>query len=279
MALPNAVGYGGWMSQESAPRVFSNRWANSIGAENQGPYIDRCECISYVSTRPQKQTRFHGELQDTSAPGWLRLLELIEEAASDGREVFTPLAELTTEQRRQIVTLPPSIARLTAVKHLNLYRSNLVRIPPEIGAMKGLEEFTPYTSYRLHWFPYEITRCPKLVRSTMSTRAVYGNFKYRPPFPQLHTTPPTSGKLDLEDLDPSAWGATAIHTCSVCNQPLAAEDLRQVWISLHVSGHDVMPLLVNACSRSCIDALPQPPDDYFQTPHTGGPSVHQTSAD
>lgn len=34
-----------------------------------------------------------------------------------------------------------------------LYRSNLVRIPPEIGAMTSLEEFTPYTSYRLHWFP------------------------------------------------------------------------------------------------------------------------------
>ena len=30
-----------------------------------------------------------------------------------------------------------------------LYRSNLVRIPPEIGMMTSLEEFDPYTSYRL----------------------------------------------------------------------------------------------------------------------------------
>lgn len=254
--------------------MFSNRWADSIGPENQGPYIDRCECIA----RPQKQTRFHDELQDTSAPGWLRLLELIDAAAADGREVFKPLAELTPEQRRQVVTLPSSIAKLTAVKHLNLYRSNLVRIPPEIGAMESLEEFTPYTSYRLHWFPYEITRCSKLVRSTMSTRAVYGNFKYRPPFPQLRATSRASEKIDLGDLKPGTWGATAIRTCSVCDRPLAAEDLRQVWISLHVSGHDVMPLLVNACSQNCIDALPQPPDSYVQAPHTGGPDVHQPSA-
>ena len=64
-----------------------------------------------------------------------------------------------------------------------LYGSNLVRIPAEIGAMTSLEEFTPYTSYRLHWFPYELTRCPRLVRSTVSSSALYGNFKYRPPFP------------------------------------------------------------------------------------------------
>ena len=266
------------MNQESAPRVFSNRWANSIGPENQGPYSDRCECIAYVSTRRQEQTRFHDELQDTSAPGWLRLLELIEEAASDEREVFKPLVELNAEQRRQVITLPPSIAKLTAVKHLNLYRSNLVRIPPEIGAMESLEEFTPYTSYRLHWFPYEITRCPRLVRSTMSTRAVYGNFKYRPPFPQLRATPSATETIDLEDLDPGVWGATAIHTCSVCNQPFAAAHLCQVWISLHVSGHDVMPLLVNACSQACIDALPQPPDGYVQTPHSGGATVDQPPA-
>lgn len=172
--------------------MFSNRWADSIGPENQGPYIDRCECVAFDSTRPQKQTRFHDEVQDTSAPGWLRLLELIDQAATDGREVFKPLVELTAEQRRQVITLPPDIAKLKAVKHLNLYRSNLVRIPPEIGAMESLEEFTPYTSYRLHWFPYEITHCPKLTRSTMSTRAVYGNFKHRPPFPQLHGAPPAS---------------------------------------------------------------------------------------
>ncbi|MEU7005651.1 hypothetical protein [Streptomyces sp. NPDC046332] len=88
----------------------------------------------------------HAERQGISAPGWRHLLELIDEAAADGREEFRPLIEISPEERRQIVTLPPSIARLTAVRHLVLYGSNLVRIPPEIGAMTSLEEFTPYTS-------------------------------------------------------------------------------------------------------------------------------------
>lgn len=186
--------------------------------------------------------------------------------------------ELTPEQRRQVITLPPTIAKLASVKHLVLYGSNLVRIPPEIGAMKSLEEFSPYTSYRLHWFPYEITRCPGLRRSTVSTRALYGNYKVRPPFPPLPATAAGLQDSDLENLDPGVWGAAAIRTCSVCDQHIQGVNLRQVWISLWTSGADVLPLLVNACSAACIDALPVPADGYVQTPHTGGPSVSQPPA-
>ena len=28
--------------------------------------------------------------------------------------------------------------------------------------MESLEDIDPYTSYWLHWYPYEITRCPRL---------------------------------------------------------------------------------------------------------------------
>lgn len=45
--------------------------------------------------------------------------------------------------------------------------------------------------------------------------------------------------------------------------------LRQVWISLR-AGADVLPLLVNACSAACVDALPTPADGYVQEPHTDG---------
>ncbi|RAY17274.1 leucine-rich repeat domain-containing protein [Actinomadura craniellae] len=234
--------------------------------------------MEHISTKPQRPTRFHPERQDTTAPGWVRLLELVEEAATDGREVFKPLVELTAEQRRQVVTLPPTIAKLTSVKHLVLYGSNLVRIPPEIGAMKSLEEFTPYTSYRLHWFPYEVTRCPDLRHSTVSTRAIYGNYKRRPPFPSLPAAPTDTQDTDLENLDPGIWGATAIRTCSVCDQRIEGVNLRQVWISLRTSGADVLPLLVNACSTTCIDALPIPAEGYVQTPHTGGPGIDQPPA-
>ncbi|MFB4284189.1 MULTISPECIES: hypothetical protein [unclassified Nonomuraea] len=266
------------MSEELSPQVFSNRWAEAVGPGGQGSPRDLCGCIEQTSTKPQRTTRFHRERQDTTASGWIRLLELIEEAAADGREVFKPLVELTAEQRRQVVTLPPTIAKLTSVKHLVLYGSNLVRIPPEIGAMRSLEEFTPYTSYRLHWFPYEITRCPNLQRSTVSTRALYGNYKRRPPFPLLSAVAAGTQDIGLEDLDPGVWGASAIRTCSVCDQHVEGVNLRQVWISLWTSGADILPLLVNACSTACVEALPVPAEGYVQMPHTGGPRVEQPSA-
>lgn len=231
--------------EEKAPRLYPNRFADA-GV----PARDSCKCLA----RPYRGIRFHSERQDTSAPGWLRLLELIDEAAADGRAEFKPLAEMSAEERRQVITLPPTIAKLTAVERFVLYGSNLVRIPPEIGAMTSLQTFEPYTSYRLHWFPYEITRCTRLVSSTVSTRALYGNFKFRPPFPV------TSDSTD------------EVRGCSVCDGPVTR--LHQVWITLAV-GTDHLPLLVNACSTDCVAALPRPADGYVPVPHTGGPDVVQ----
>ncbi|GAA4944738.1 hypothetical protein GCM10023205_00410 [Yinghuangia aomiensis] len=263
------------MTDNTQPRMFANRWADAAGPGADTAPQDVCNCVrGYRARGPAARVpHFHRELQDSAAPGWLRLLELVDEAAEDGREEFKPLVDLTVEQRRQIVTLPASIAKLTAVKHLVLYRSNLVRIPPEIGAMRSLEEFTPYTSYRLHWFPYEITRCPALRRSTVSTRALYGNYKTRPPFPTLPA--PGDAATGLPGTDPAIRGATEIRSCSVCDGPVDGTALRQVWISLRTSGADVLPLLVNACSAACVDALPTPTDGYVQEPHTGGPDVVQ----
>lgn len=254
------------------PMVFPNRFADATPPDTGGPSRDRCMCVGYsVETRPDTVS-FHPEQQDISAPGWLRLLELIEEAAEDGRELFKPFVEMTSAQRREVVTLPPSIAKLAAVKHLVLYGTNLVRIPPEIGAMSGLEVFEPYTSHRLHWYPYELTRCTKLRDSTVSTRVLYGNFKHRPPFPALQPVT-TVAEAAFDALDPGIWGADHVRTCSVCDRHIGQE-FHQVWISYGV-GTDVLPFLVNACSSACIDALPQPAGDHVQTVHTGGPSVAQ----
>lgn len=197
------------------------------------------------------------------------MLALIDEAAADGREVFKPLVEMSPEERRQVITLPPSIAKLTAVKHLVLYGSNLVRLPAEIGALTSLEEFEPYTSHRLHWFPYELTRCKNLRDSTVSTRSIFGNSKYRPPFPVLRQGPLPSG-----DLDPGLWGADAINSCSVCNSPFAERGIRQVWLSARVAT-DVLPLLVNACSDACVGALPQGAEHHIRVPHSGGRDIVQ----
>ncbi|MEU6883098.1 leucine-rich repeat domain-containing protein [Streptomyces sp. NPDC046712] len=267
------------MTNEREPRLYVNRWGDTSDPApgRHGSYRDICSCFDQSRPHPRARVGFHAEGQDTSAPGWQHLLELIDEAAADGREEFRPLVDLSPEERRQIITLPPSIAKLTAVKHLVLYGSNLVRIPPEIGGMTSLEEFTPYTSYRLHWFPYEITRCRKLTRSTVSTRALFGNYKMRPPFPKLQPSPDSVTNLDLGSLVPRRWGTTAIHSCSVCGRPLEQSGLHQVWISLHVAT-DVLPLLVSSCSAACVAALPGGARDYIPAPHRGG-RIDQPASD
>ncbi|MEV0899526.1 hypothetical protein [Actinoplanes sp. NPDC049802] len=138
--------------------------------------------------------------------------------------------------------------------------------------MSSLEVFEPYTSHRLHWYPFELTRCTQLRDSTVSTRALYGNFKHRPPFPALR--PVTSiAEASFDALDPGIWGTEAVRTCSVCDQRIG-QQFHQAWIS-HRVGTDVLPMLVNACSSTCLDALPEPARDHVQTAHTGGPKIMQ----
>jgi uncharacterized protein (TIGR02996 family) len=236
-----------------------------LGVDPPGRPFCGCLQASY-DNGPCSELEFHCEPQDTECDAWKRLLELIEAAATDGRAEFAPLRSLKAHERAQIVTLPPTIAKLKEVRHLLLYGSDLVRIPPEIGEMSGLEKFTPYTSYRLHWFPYEITRCKNLRNSTVSTRALYGNYKYRPPFPQLRPSAVAG----------SYPGGTAevVRNCSVCNLPYRDEGMHRVWISLGVAT-DVLPLLVNACSAECVGRLPRPPERYVRGPHRGGLEVQQ----
>jgi hypothetical protein len=228
-----------------------------IFPDDQGRHV-LDEAIRQGRQPPWRAMALHLEAQDTSLPGWRALLRLIEDAANDRREIFSPKRELGAELWRQVITLPPSMARLKHVKKLDLYGSNLLRIPPEIGAMESLEEFHPYTSYGLHWFPYEITRCRRLRSSTVSTRALYGNYKYRPPFPSLEPA--------IAELVPER--------CSVCDGPVDPSRVEQVWVSLGVAT-DVLPLLVNACSGFCVAKLPQPPDGYVHGSHKGGLSVQQ----
>lgn len=220
-----------------------------------------CKCFKAHYSRKQiAKVELHTEQQDVECDAWKRLLELVELASEDKREEFAPRREMEPDDWWQIITLPTTIAKLKSVKHLMLYGSNLVRIPPEIGEMTNLEKFTPYTSYRLHWFPYEITRCQKLKDSTVSTRTLYGNHKFRPPFPQLPVG------VGVEAGSPTK--------CSVCDALISDSNLHQVWISLRVAT-DVLPLLVNACSKACVDKLPRPPENYVQEPHMGGLNIQQ----
>lgn len=213
------------------------------------------------------ELRIHTEPQNTDAEAWRHLLDLIDEAAADRRKAFRPRRKAFRPREsmlalgfwHEIVTLPPTIAKLTAVRELDLYGSHLIAIPPQIGEMSALTTFDPYTSHRLHWYPYEITRCAKLRDSRVSTRFLYGNFKNRLPFPRLPATLPAGS------LPPS---------CSVCRGAFGSRGPIQRWISLWVAT-DVLPLLVHACSEACVNALPAPADGYVDHPHQGGPDLAQ----
>ncbi|MEM6804204.1 MAG: leucine-rich repeat domain-containing protein [Bacteroidota bacterium] len=207
-----------------------------------------------------KLFNIENDVQDRSSDAWKKLCEYVEIVAESGQDEFSPLEFLGAELVQQIHSLPESIAKLKKVEKVWLYVSQLKRIPPKMGEMESLEYFDPYTSYHLHWFPYEITNCKKLKDSRVSTRALYGNRKYRRPFPDLRKNPVRyqGGRLN----------------CSICQKEMMYSETNQWWISLKV-GTDILPLLVNVCSESCKKKIPTPPKDYIQHPHKGGVDLMQ----
>jgi hypothetical protein len=215
------------------------------------------------SVRPEwQELLFHTEVQDADSEAWKALEAYVAKVRKEGSDELNPRAGIGSEKWEQIAMLPKSIGTLKSVKVLSLYGSHLVRIPPEIGDMTNLEEFDPYTSRCLHWFPYEITRCKNLTRSRVSTRCLYGNYKYRPPFPRL----------------PQISAVLLPAKCSVCGGPFLQGEIHQTWISLRVAT-DVLPLLVHSCSEKCIESLPKPTFGYVQRPHLGGLELEQPPAD
>lgn len=129
-----------------------------------------CDCLTR-SGKWQEPT-LHGDIQNTHSDAWRSLEAYIQKVTADASDELNPIAGIGPEKWEQIVTLPPSIWTLQSVKVLSLYGSHLVRIPPEIGEMTNLEEFDPYTSYRLHWVPFEITRCKAQAQSCQHSRSL-----------------------------------------------------------------------------------------------------------
>jgi len=205
-------------------------------------------------------SKIQNDVQDKNSLAWKRLCEYVDKVVGDSREEFSPLEELGAELFAQIYTLPESIGKLKKVKKVWLYGSKLKRIPPEIGEMEALEYFDPYTSYDLHWFPYEITRCKNLRESRVSTRALYGNYKNRMGFPRLIH-------------NPVRYSGDTVK-CSICGKEMTYDQTNQMWVSLRV-GTDVLPLLLNLCSKECESKLPKPPEGYVPFAHKGGADLTQ----
>lgn len=206
--------------------------------------------------------QIENDVQDRNSVAWLKLCEYVNDVAKKGKKEFSPLEALGPELFSQIYTLPESISKLKKVKKVWLYGSKISRIPPEIGEMESLEYFDPYTSYHLHWFPYEITNCKNLKESRVSTRALYGNFKNRMTFPLLTDNP-------IRYIGASV-------RCSICKKNISYTETNQLWITLRV-GTDDLPLLANVCSKNCEEKLPQPPKGYVRHPHKGGVNLEQPS--
>lgn len=237
-----------------------------------------CKCFFQRNTSGGKEVYFHKQPQDTECDPWKELNDLIDAAAESQETEFSPFKGWSIEKRKMIRRLPPSIGKLRHLKTLHLYGSGLQQIPLEIGLLTSLQTFTPYTSYRLHWLPYELTRCKKINDSTVSTRALYGNFKHRPPFPRLTRWQEAFGeRQDVINLLKSSWQLETERNCSVCDRAFIDEQEHRVWISLRV-GTDVWPLLVNACSSDCLSQLPTPPDNFVKHSHLGGLEVQQPKA-
>ena len=216
--------------------------------------------MKFHLNKPIHNNEVFPDTQDRHCDAWLQLLAMIERAVEDKRALFNPRKELGGDVWHQITTLPKTIKHLKDVKHLMLYGSSLKRIPPEIGQMTALEEFTPYTSYDLKWFPYEITECKQLNDSTVSTRAIYGNYKYRTIFPNLNHNPVKYFGNDTK--------------CSICKANSPTTGFEQYWLSYRVAT-DVLPLLANICSDDCFKQLPKGTDNYLPYPHKGGKDIHQ----
>lgn len=205
-------------------------------------------------------SKIENDVQDRNSVAWKKLCNYVDKVATENRDEFSPVEELGQELFAQIHTLPETISKLTKVKKVWLFGSKLRRIPPEIGQMESLEYFDPYSSYDLHWFPYEITKCKNLKDSRVSTRALYGNWKNRMGFPRLTH-------------NPVRYSGDTVN-CSVCGKTMTYEQTNQLWISLRV-GTDILPLLTNLCSKECEGKLPTPPKDYIQFPHKGGADLIQ----
>jgi hypothetical protein len=218
---------------------------------------EQCACLAVRTKKGAPLVpNMHVEAQDQSAAGWAQVTDLIERLARTNAPILEPSAQIPWEDWMRVITLPPQVASLTHVVEIRLYGSSLRRLPPEIGGMTSLQELDIYTSYSLHWLPYEVTRCANLSASRMSTRALYGNRKTRLPFPRL--------SRPIEGLLPA--------TCSVCDQPFGERTPQPFWTTQRV-GTDYVPLLIHSCSSACINSVPSAPSGFFERPHEGGVGV------
>jgi len=160
-----------------------------------------------------RNSKLHKDKRAITKRAWNIVEEIFDKAAKKGIRKLILSEHMDRADYNALNTLPASISKLKDLRELDIYRSQISFLPRQIMHCENLQIFTPYTSYRLHWFPYEMTKC-NLKQTTISTRALYGNYKLRSPFP---------------DLSKEAWiWPDGDDFCSVCLKK--GTSLDQYWI-------------------------------------------------
>eukprot|EP00931_Biecheleriopsis_adriatica_P065135 TRINITY_DN39768_c0_g1_i1.p1 TRINITY_DN39768_c0_g1~~TRINITY_DN39768_c0_g1_i1.p1 ORF type:complete len:473 (+),score=40.92 TRINITY_DN39768_c0_g1_i1:23-1420(+) len=159
-------------------------------------------------------------------------------------------------------TLPDDIGKLRQLRRLCMYGSNLHMVPQSIGLLTELQELDLYTSYGLHYLPYEVIHCTSLRTSRFSTRALYNNCKNGLPLPELPAFPSGRPQMPWRLLcvlrrklpaaaARSVFQCIGLERCSVCRQRFLSPYTCFTWCYTLIAT-DCQALLARCCSASCV---------------------------
>lgn len=165
----------------------------------------------------------------------------------------------------QADALPRAVYKFRNLRRLVCYGSKITHVSPQVALLRNLKEFIPYTSYGLHWLPFEI-RHTRTRKAHISRRALYGFLEYRQhrslnPVPRLPWPRGAKALTEIaarvvlghglherEELTlPMLEYLRTAHRCSYCRGPY--------WDTFYPCWTfwtwDRVPLLALACSVEC----------------------------
>lgn len=277
------------------PPPLTNSCSSLTVTVHPGEYVPPCMCL--LSDDPRSLSLHEPREHDALSCSARRKVEAYVDALVEQKANTFNLHEVGLDRAewRHVVVLPEAVLRLRGtLKHLRLYGSAIQRIPEWISQLALLESVDPYTSYALHYFPFEVVHCANLKQSRVSTRAYYGNQKNTlPVFPELEPDPSLSkmkrlfplqylaarvcerNKIPLPPYGVEVLAAQRDAKCSVCQQRYVSVEAYTYWVMRHLASYDVVPMLVRACSLNCVKALeefraPNKDSWYSALPHKGG---------
>eukprot|EP00931_Biecheleriopsis_adriatica_P101850 TRINITY_DN76915_c0_g1_i1.p1 TRINITY_DN76915_c0_g1~~TRINITY_DN76915_c0_g1_i1.p1 ORF type:complete len:481 (+),score=49.08 TRINITY_DN76915_c0_g1_i1:71-1444(+) len=162
-------------------------------------------------------------------------------------------------------TLDDNLGHLRKLQLLSMYGSNLQKMPSSIGLLAELRDLNLYTSYRLHYLPYEVVHCGKLRDSTFSTRALYNNSKTRLQLPRLQVSVTEVGLMweIATEVDTTTTTAEACSTQSCAQKPTSNNSNSRSAVELierrkarqHNTGDSLTPAMLDYLLQQSFDII------------------------